>query len=352
MKTGIAELPLHPGRAPRWLFARMVKLSRAIIEAVVLEHGTHEFLCRISDPYWFQAFGSILGFDWHSSGVTTTVCGAMKEGTKDIAHDLGIYFCGGKGGRSRKTPQEITTHAGNVSIDPAPLVYSSKIAAKVDNTCIQDGYTLYHHMFVFTKSGQWSVIQQGMNPLNRKARRYHWLSTHVRSYVCEPHTAVCCDTKHTALNMVARESEASRNIVTTLAQEHPDKLIKETQKILKMPNRHSVSRFDINPNYFYKVLLTTYERSPEDFETLVSIKGVGPKTIRALALIGELLFGKTPSFRDPARYSFAHGGKDGFPYPVNRKTYEHSISYLEKTVKNTKIGRDAKLKALKKLATL
>jgi hypothetical protein len=352
MKTGIAELPLHQGKAPRWLFARMAKLSRAIIEAIVLECGTHEFLCRISDPYWFQALGSILGFDWHSSGVTTTVCGAMKEGTKDIAHDLGIYFCGGKGGRSRTTPQEISSHAEHISVDPAPLIYSSKIAAKVDNTCVQDGYTLYHHMFVFTKSGQWSVIQQGMNPLNRKARRYHWLSTQVNSYVCEPHTAVCCDTRHAALNMVARESEASRNIVTTLAQEHPERLFKETQKFLKMPSRHPVLRFDINPKYFHKVLLTTYERSPQDFETLVSIRGVGPKTVRALALIGELLFGTAPSFRDPARYSFAHGGKDGFPYPVNRKTYEHSISYLERAVKNANIGRDAKLQALKKLSTL
>ncbi len=352
MKTGVAELPLHSGRVPRWLFARMVKLACAIIEAIVCEYGTREFLCRISDPYWFQAFGAILGFDWHSSGVTTTVCGAMKEGTKDIAHDLGIYFCGGKGGRSRTTPQEITSHAETLSIDPTPLVYSSKIAAKVDNTCIQDGYALYHHMFVFTKSGQWSVIQQGMNPLNRTARRYHWLSTQVRSYVCEPHTAVCCDTRHTALNMVAHESATSRDIVTALAQEHPDKLLKETQKFLSMPRRHPISRFDINPKYFHKVLLTTYERSPEDFETLISIRGVGPKTIRALALIGELLFGKSPSFRDPARYSFAHGGKDGFPYPVNRGTYERSIAYLERAVKKAKMGRNAKLNALKKLATL
>lgn len=352
MRTGIAELPLHSGRAPRWLFARMVKLSRAIIEVVVIEHGTQEFLSRISNPYWFQAFGSILGFDWHSSGVTTTVCGAMKEGTKDIAHQLGLFFCGGKGGTARKTPQEITRQTEKLTINPQPLVYASKIAAKVDNTCVQDGYNLYHHMFVFTRSGAWSVIQQGMNPLNHTARRYHWLSSQVDSYVCEPHTAVCCDKKQTALNMIARESEASRAIVTSLAREHPDKLLKEAHKILKMPKRHPVLTLDINPRYFHKVLLTTYDRSPENFEKLVTIKGVGPKTIRALALLGELLFNTVPSFRDPARYSFAHGGKDGFPYPVNRKTYEQSISFLESAIKTAKIGRKDKFKALKKLAAL
>ncbi len=352
MRTGIAELPLHSGRAPRWLFARMVKLSRAIIEAIVIEHGTQEFLSRISNPYWFQAFGSILGFDWHSSGVTTTVCGAMKEGTKDIAHQLGLFFCGGKGGTSRKTPLEINRQTEKLPINPQPLIYASKIAAKVDNTCVQDGYNLYHHMFVFTRSGEWSIIQQGMNPLNHTARRYHWLSSQIDSYVCEPHAAVCCDKKQTALNMVARESKASRAIVTSLAKEHPDRLLREVNTILRMPRRHPVLTLDINPKYFHKVLLTTYDRSPENFETLVTNRGVGPKTMRALALIGELLFNTTPSFRDPARYSFAHGGKDGFPYPVNRKTYEQSISFLESAIRTAKIGRNDKFKALKKLAAL
>lgn len=350
MKTGIADMPLHYGRAPRWLFEKMVKLSKAIIEVIVVEQGQDEFLRRISDPFWFQAFGSVLGFDWHSSGVTTTVCGAMKEGLKDISHDLGIYLCGGKGGTSRKTPSQIEKISEKLSINPTRLVYASKMSAKVDNTCVQDGYNLYHHVFIFTKDGKWSVIQQGMNSENRLARRYHWLSLNLKSYVNEPHTAVCCDVNKKALNMVAEESEASRNIVTTLSQNHPDKMIKESQKVLKMPSHHPVLRLDINPKYFHKVLLKTYERIPQNFESLIAIEGVGPKTVRALALIGELLYGATPSFRDPARYSFAHGGKDGFPYPVHRDTYNQSIGFLESAIKKAKIGESDKLKALRKLS--
>jgi hypothetical protein len=352
MKTGIANLPLHYGRAPRWLFEKMVKLSAALIEAIVIEKGRKEFLCRISDPFWFQAFGAVLGFDWHSSGVTTTVCGAMKEGIKDISKDLGLYICGGKGATSRKTPQEIEKKSERLSINTEQLVYSSKISAKVDNTCVQDGYNLYHHVFIFTKEGDWTVIQQGMNTHNHFARRYHWLSSCLQSYVCEPHTAVCCDDKHLSLNMVASESEASRTIVTELSREKPDTVMSETKKILTMPARHPVLQFDINPRYLYKVLLRTYERAADDFQTLLGVNGVGPKTIRALALIGELLHGATPSFRDPARYSFAHGGKDGFPYPVDRNNYSQSISYLKSAIKKAKLGSTEKLRALKRLSVI
>lgn len=349
MRTGIAEMPLHYGKAPRWLFEKMVKLSRAIIEVAVIEKGANEFLCRISDPFWFQAFGSVLGFDWHSSGITTTVCGAMKQGTKDISKELGIYFCGGKGRASRKTPVQIQKISERLSMNPIRLIYASKLSAKVDNTCVQDGYNLYHHMFIFTKDGNWSVIQQGMNPENHIARRYHWLSSNVKSYTCEPHTAICCERKQACLNMVALESKSSRNIVTTIAKEHPDQILKETKKILRMPTRHPVVNLDINPKYFHKILLKTYEQSPDNFEKLISIQGVGPKTIRALALVGELLYGETPSFRDPARYSFAHGGKDGYPFPVNKKTYNNSIAFLESAIKKAKIGQTDKLKALKRL---
>jgi hypothetical protein len=351
MRTGIANLPLHYGRPPRWLFEKMIKLSAALIEAIIIEKGRKELLCRISDPYWFQAFGAVLGFDWHSSGVTTTVCGAMKEGIKDISKELGLYICGGKGATSRKTPQEIEIKSAYLSVDTKQLIYSSKISAKVDNVCVQDGYNLYHHVFIFTNEGDWSVIQQGMNTHNRFARRYHWLSSRLQSYICEPHTAVCCDDRHPSLNMVASESEASRTIVTELSREKPDTVIRETKKILSMPARHPVLQFDINPRYLYRVLLKTYERSADDFETLLGINGVGPKTIRALALIGELLHGTTLSFRDPARYSFAHGGKDGFPYPVDRENYNKSISYLKSAIKKSKLGNNDKLKALKKLST-
>jgi len=349
MKTGIAELPLHYGRTPRWLFERMIKLSRGIIEALIIEFGPNEFLCRISDPFWFQAYGAVLGFDWHSSGLTTTVCGAMKLGLKDISRELGLYICGGKGRASRKTPQEITGISNNLAIDAKKLIYASKIVAKVDNTCVQDSYNLYHHSFIFTKNGNWSVIQQGMNPENHLARRYHWLSLDLKSYVNEPHTAVCCDIKKVALNMVARESVDSRTVTTEISREHPDKIAKEVKKILKLPSRHPILKLDINPKYLHKILLKTYEERPENFENLINIEGVGPKTIRALALIGELLYNAAPSFRDPARYSFAHGGKDGFPYPVDRATYNKSIAILESAIKRAKLGNNDKLRVLKKL---
>jgi len=342
-------LPLHHGRAPRWLFEKMAKLSRAIIEVIIIEQGGEVFLQRIADPFWFQAFGSVLGFDWHSSGVTTTVCGAMKEGMKEASRYLGIFFCGGKGGASRKTPKEIETITQEISINSANLVYASRISAKVDNICVQDGYDLYHHMFIFTKNGDWGIIQQGMNLENHLARRYHWLSLNLKSYICEPHSAVCCDRQCPTLNMVALESDTSRNIVTDISKENPDKIIKEMGKILKMPVRHPVLKLDINPNYLHKILLKTYTQKPNNFEKLIGIEGIGSKTIRALALIGELLYGATPSFRDPARYSFAHGGKDGYPYPVDKEVYNKSISYLEMAIKKAKLGEYEKLKALRKL---
>jgi hypothetical protein len=349
MRTGTADLPLHHGRAPKWLFTKMAKLAGAIIETIVIEQGGHEFMRRVSDPFWFQAFGSVLGFDWHSSGLTTTVCGAMKEGTRDISRELGLFFCGGKGGASRKTPLQIQEIANAISLDGDRLIHASKTSAKVDNSCVQDGYNLYHHLFIFTADGAWSVVQQGMNPDNRYARRYHWLSLDLRSYVNEPHAAVCCDRNKDALNMVALESSASRESVTEIARENPDKTVKEAERILKLPRRHPVLALDISPKYFHKILLRTYERSPGNFEELISVNGVGPKTIRALALIGELLYDARPSFRDPARYSFAHGGKDGFPYPVDKTTYNRSIVYLETAIKRAKIGEGDRLKALRKI---
>ena len=352
MRTGIADLPLHHGRAPRWLFEKMVRLARAVIETIVIEQGNHEFLKRVSDPFWFQAFGSVLGFDWHSSGVTTTVCGAMKEASRDIGRELGLYFCGGKGATSRKTPGQIKQIADFLSLDADKLVHASKTSAKVDNSCVQDGYNLYHHTFIFTENGDWSVVQQGMNPDNHFARRYHWLSLDLESYVNEPHAAVCCDLTSDSLNMVALESSPSREAVAEIARQKPDKTFKETKRILKLPNRHPVVKFDINPRYFHKILVRTYERSPGNFEELIGITGVGPKTVRALALIAELLYGASPSFRDPARYSFAHGGKDGFPYPVDTTTYNRSIAYLESAIKKAKIGENERINALRKLVYL
>lgn len=351
MRRGFADLPLHGGRAPRWLFQRMTRLSRAIIEIIVSEYGSEEFLKRISDPIWFQSFGCVLGFDWHSSGVTTTVCGALKQGLKDIEAELGIFIAGGKGKTSRKTPQEITVKTERFSLDPDPLVYASRMSAKVDSAGLQDGFQIYHHVFFGTSDGKWAVVQQGMNPDTRWARRYHWLSFDLIDFVNEPHKAIVCNHKTRPLNLVAKDSEDTRTVSVKLAQEKPAKTIKELKRIkeLIMPEHHPIYGSDINPRRIEKILLSTYENPPNDFAALLIKQGVGPKTLRALALIAEITYGAKPSFKDPVSYSFAHGGKDGFPYPVNRVEYDRSIAILEKSIKQAKIGRTEQLNALKRL---
>src|SRR3990170_3012209 len=351
MRTGMANLPLHYGKAPPWLFEKMKNLAREITIFVVSEFGPDEMLKKLSDPFWFQAFGSVLGFDWHSSGLTTTVCGALKEALKGSEKDFGLFIAGGKGRTSRKTPSEIEEFGSLISTDPAKLVYASKMAAKVDNNALQDGYQLYHHTFIFTAHGSWSVIQQGMNPANRFARRYHWLSHGVRDFVCEPHSAICGDKTEAPLNMVARESEEARKTSTLLAQEKPAALLKDLEKIktLDLPARHEVLVKDVHPERIKKIFLKTYERKPENFEQLLGMEGVGAKTIRALTLISELVYGTAPSFQDPVKFSFAHGGKDGYPYPVDKENYENSIEILTKVLAQAKLGSTDKLKALKKL---
>ncbi len=351
MRTGIANLPLHYGKAPRWLFDRMKKLSREITLLIVEEFGASEVLKRLSDPFWFQAFGCVLGFDWHSSGLTTTVCGAFKEGIKGLEKEVGLFVCGGKGATSRKTPSEIESFGDIISADIKSLVYASRMSAKVDNTALQDGYQLYHHLFVFDSTGEWAVVQQGMNEGTRYARRYHWLSHGVRDFVCNPHNAICCDSKGRSLNLVASESEGARSTITELSCEKPEKVlndIKNLQRFTLSPV-HEVMIKDINPGRLYKIFLSTYERQAEGFETLLGLKGVGPKTMRALALVSELIYGVEASWKDPVRYSFAHGGKDGHPYPVNRKVYDGSIEFLRKAVQKARIGRLEKVKALKRL---
>jgi hypothetical protein len=353
MKTGVANLPLHYGKAPAWLFGRMKELAREITYVIVRERGPDELLTRLSDPFWFQAFGCVLGFDWHSSGLTTTVCGALKEGTRDISQEIGVFVCGGKGATSRKTPQEIEAICSRspVKAPARRLVYSSRISAKVDSVALQDGYQLYHHSFIFTKDGKWSVVQQGMNVERRWARRYHWLGDDVKDFVCEPHKAVCCDHTAKVLNMVAQESAPCRAASASLAAEDPDKVVAEFAKIetLELPRRHEVSLSDIKAKNLRKILQRTYEAKPCDFESLIGTEGVGPKTVRALALISELVYGRPASCRDPARFSFAHGGKDGHPYPVDRAQYDLSIETLKCAVNLAKVGRSEKLKALRRL---
>jgi len=355
MRTGIANLPLHYGKAPAWLFGRMKVLAGEITRIIVEEYGRDEFLNKLSDPFWFQAFGCVLGFDWHSSGLTTTVCGALKEGIRDISREIGIFVCGGKGAASRKTPLEIEEISlrQRIKASPQRLIYSSKMSAKVDSAALQDGYQLYHHCFIFTNEGKWAVIQQGMNSDNRMARRYHWLGREVEDFVCQPHKAICCDAAgDEVLNMVAIESSACRDISVALADDVPQRVINEfnTIKQLNLSSHHTVSLDDIRAENLRKILEKTYERSPDNFETLLGIEGVGPKTIRALSLISELIYGRPASFKDPVRFSFAHGGKDGHPYPVNKRQYDASIEVLKEAVSLARVERGERLRALRRLS--
>jgi hypothetical protein len=329
----------------------MVRLAREITANIVQEYGSDEVLRRLSDPFWFQAFGCVLGFDWHSSGVTTTVTGALKEGLRGTENDLGIYVGGGKGAVSRKTPGEIVACCDRLSIDPHPLVYASRMSAKVDSAAVQDGYQLYHHAFFFTPGGAWCVVQQGMNDANGMARRYHWLASRLRSFVNEPHAAVCAEREAPTLNLVAEESEPVRGASAALAREKPAVVLSAIAErpLLSMPRRHAVLLSDVSPQHLDRILLKTYERAPENFETLLGMEGVGAKTLRALALASEIIYGTPASTRDPARFSFAHGGKDGFPYPVDVETYDKTIETLRAAVNKANIDRSERVKALKRL---
>ncbi len=352
MRTGIANLPLHWGTIPAWLFRRMKRLARAIIEAMVYEFSQEEVLRRLSDPYWFQSFGCVLGFDWHSSGLSTTVCGAIKEALKGTEKSLGLFVVGGKGKTSRKAPIEIEEYGQKFSLDFTPkLIYASKMVAKVDNSCLQDGFQIYHHTFIFTKNGNWTVIQQGMNTEIQMARRYHWLSEKLKNFVEEPHSAICCDWKGKVLNLVALESKKTREVSTEIVRGPFQTLLKDFKKIriLNMPRYHWIPLKPDTEKRIQKILFTAHEKNPKSYEELVSYEGVGPKTLRALALISELIYGAKPSFHDPVRYSFAHGGKDGTPYPINKKQYDLSIFILEKAIRKAKLNSSEKSQALKSI---
>src|SRR3954452_17133129 len=353
MRTGTATLPLHTGKAPPWLFQRMTRLAREVVVFMAEEFGTAEILRRLADPHWFQAFACVLGFDWHSSGVTTTATGALKQGLKGLEDELGLWVAGGKGATSRKTPGEITKACERLGRDPAPLVKASKLSAKVDNTAVQSGHQLYHHSFVFTREGRWCVIQQGMSDESRTARRYHWLGERVHSFADEPHSAVCDDSRGVLVNFTAHESDDARGAVVELAAQGPDATRGTLERAadLVMPRRHELKLADVNPRYLDKILLKTYEQPPEDFESLLGTPGLGPKTLRALALVAELVYGTQASTRDPARYAFAHGGKDGTPFPVDRPTYDRTIETLHNALNSARVDRSERVKAFRRLAT-
>jgi hypothetical protein len=332
----------------------MAQLAPEIVEAIVLEHGRSAFLQRLSEPYWFQAFGCVLGFDWHSSGVTTTVCGALKQGLAPRSRDLGIYVAGGKGRASRQTPLELRELGARLGVDGGRLAYNSRMAAKVDSAAVQDGFGIYHHSFFLSADGEWAVVQQGMREQDTTARRYHWLGSRVADFVNEPHAAIASDAEaQLVLNMVAAESRDARTASTEFARSEPRHVDREIARVitLALPSRHWVDiQKDVNPAHLRKILLATYEANPRTYEQLLAVPGVGPKAVRALALVADVVYGSPASMRDPARFSFAHGGKDGHPYPVNRVVYDHSVDWLRDAVAKAKIGNSDRLRALRSLS--
>ncbi|HOE16953.1 MAG TPA: DUF763 domain-containing protein [Syntrophorhabdaceae bacterium] len=353
MKRSITSLPLHYGKAPPWLFQKMKRLSAALTEIILFEFGPSEFLARVADPVWFQALGCAVGFDWHSSGLTTTLCGALKEGVALLGEDASLAVCGGKAKRAIRTPEEIDRYGEKWGIDAQHLKTISRLCAKIDNTAVQDGYSLYHHTFIFTAHGEWAIIQQGMNGEKRDARRYQWLSKDNLDMTSDPHTGITCDERGAVLNFVAGESAGARGAAVDFAKENPDAMIKAWKGIaLTMPERHYISAKDVNEKRLYKMFRLIHESQPDTFKDLIQIQGVGPRTVAALALVSELIYQRPPSFEDPARFSFAHGGKDGYPFPVDRKTYEGSIDFLKTCIDKAKVGDRDKLDALKRLSNV
>ena len=364
-RTGVASLPLHGGKAPAWLTVRMRKLAREIANIMIDEQGTDTLLTRLSDPYWFQAFGCVLGYDWHSSGVTTVVTGILKQALSPEEH--GIAVCGGKGKTSRKTPTEIIDVGGKFGFSDEQiqtLTYTSRMTAKIDNTAIQAGYQLYHHAFLLTENEKWAVIQQGMSSDDCTARRYHWLSDTTTDFVVEPHNAVVGIKRPHALNMTAKTSEGARKASVDIAKEPTRKimrLIEATRPLYQKSLQEWLPQTNANPwqqspeilnmprNINWETLSRAYEFQPKNYEELLSVKGVGPATVRGLALVAELVYGEKPSWDDPVKFSFAYGSKDGVPFPVNRRAMDESIQVLRETVQAAKIGEREKMRSLQSL---
>jgi hypothetical protein len=355
-RSGTADLPLHYGKVPHWLADRMKEMGGAIALSIVHEYGREEFLRRISDPFWFQAFGAVMGMDWHSSGITPSVMYALKRALGPISHETGIYILGGRGKYSRNTPDEITEISMKTGLNADKLIRCSKLSAKIDNSCIDDGCQIYLHNFILTDDGKWAVVQQGMNTINATARRYHWLSENIKSFVDNPHTAIEGTNQGEILNLIDAQSKHARDVIVEFLSLHPDKQLREIRSLfansdrnIKMPSRHNVIPKDVNSKRMGGVLALAYEQQFKDFTDILLLKGIGPRTIQALALVSEVIYGAPVRFSDPARFSFAHGGKDGHPAPVPIKVYDETISVLKKAVSNAKIGNRDRLTGLKKL---
>lgn len=379
--TGHADLPLHGGTVPKWLADRMMQMGSLIIESIITNFGKKEVLVRLSDPLWFQSLGAVMGMDWHSSGITTSVMYALKRGINKRAKDFGLCVCGGRGKYSRRTPDELMFLANATGLDGTKLINSSKLVAKVDSTAVQDGFQLYMHNFVLSNEGDWTVIQQGMNIESKTARRYHWSSENLKSFIEEPHTGITGENQGLILNLTAKDAKETRSHILDFSKENPDKIIKEIQNVFKheeninkikliknnniliaqnktiasetrsivMPHHHEVRAKDVNLKRLGAVLATAYESQPQNFEGLLLTPGLGPRTIQSLTLVSEVIYGTPSRFTDPARFSFAHGGKDGHPFPVPLKIYDDSIRILHESIERSKLGYKDKSECIKRL---
>ena len=347
-RSGYADLPLHGGRVPAWLAARMVKLGSAISESVLSHYGRSALLSRLSDPFWFQALGSVMGMDWHSSGITTSVLGALKRGLNPRSHELGVHFCGGRGQHARNTPHELRALAARSGLDGDALIETSRLTARIDNNAIADGFQIYLHSFIVSADGEWAVVQQGMNASSRLARRYHWHSATVRDFTCEPHTAIVGERTGVIRNLVDHRARPAQDALLTMARADPAQTLDEARKLV-MPQRHDVRPHDIDLKRLGAVLAVAHERELRSFAALLLLERLGPRTLQALALIAEVVHGTPTRFDDPARFSFAHGGKDGHPFPVPLTTYDESIDVLRRSLDAAKLGDSDKLDGMARL---
>ncbi|PYS24824.1 MAG: DUF763 domain-containing protein [Acidobacteria bacterium] len=368
-RSGVADLPLHGGRVPEWLAQRMTRLGAAVTEAIVSDYGTSAFLSRLSDPFWFQALGAVMGMDWHSSGITTSVMGALKRGLAPKADELGLYLCGGRGRFSRNTPNELRTIGYRRGFDGESLVRTSRLTARIDNNAIADGFQIYLHTFLVDEKGEWVVVQQGLNDQTGMARRYHWHSAAIKDFIEEPHTGIVGEPQGTIMNLVDAHARPAQNAMLDLTRMRPEKSLREAAAAsldisrvpyLQLPTHHGVRPNDVDLKRLGAVLAVAYDRDLHDFAELLLLEKLGPRTLQSLALVAEVIHGTPSRFNDPARFSFAHGGKDGHPFAVPTKTYDESLNFLRSALDHAKpvstgrgndrveFGRE-KLEALKRL---
>jgi uncharacterized protein len=347
-RSGYADLPLHGGRVPQWLAERMTQMGAAIVEAILHHYGQSELLSRLADPFWFQALGSVMGMDWHSSGITTSVMGALKRGLAPRAEEFGIYICGGRGRHSRNTPQELRAIAEQKSLDGEALVQISRLTARIDNNAIADGFQIYLHTMILSAQGEWAVVQQGMNEATGMARRYHWHSTEVCDFTSEPHTGIAGEHLGTIMNLVDAKAKDAQSAMLAIAKENPDTTLHTARRLL-VPGHHDVRAQDVDLKRLGAVLALAYEREFRDFASLLLLENLGPRTLQSLALIAEVVHGAPTRFSDPARFSFALGGKDRHPFPVPLKTYDESISVLRVSLDAARVGDKEKLDGFRRL---